>query len=247
MKQFGLIGRTLKHSFSKNYFSEKYTKENISNCQYDLFELATIEEFPNLIEKYKSTLAGLNVTIPYKLEVMQYLDELDPNAQAINAVNTIKVLADGQLKGFNTDYYGFKNSLEDGWNLKNVKALILGTGGASNAVKKVLEDLDIPYQMVSRTAKGETIDYQTITDNKEIITEHQLIINSTPLGTYPDVEQKPNIPYSSLTEKHLLFDLVYNPETTTFMQEGLKQHAKVKNGYAMLVGQAEAAWKIWNE
>ncbi|WP_109830379.1 shikimate dehydrogenase family protein [Reichenbachiella versicolor] len=247
MRQFGLIGKTLKHSFSKNYFSNKFIKENIEGCNYELFELPTIQSFPKLIEDYKNSLLGLNVTIPYKLDVMEYLDELDSNAKSIGAVNTIKVLSNGKLKGYNTDYLGFKNSLKENWELKNKKALILGTGGASNAVKCALGDLQIDYLMVSRSAKGDIIDYESIMKNPEIIEDHKLIVNTTPLGTFPNVEDKPQLPYSSITENHLLFDLVYNPEVTAFMKEGLKLNAKVKNGYNMLVGQAEASWKIWNE
>ncbi|RJE74668.1 MULTISPECIES: shikimate dehydrogenase [Reichenbachiella] len=246
MKLFGLIGKTLHYSFSKNYFTEKYQKENIPNCEYELFELEQINEFPKLLAQHTGTLSGLNVTIPYKLEVMQYLDEIDSHAAAIQAVNTIKFMPDGKLKGYNTDYYGFKSSIED-WDLKGKKALVLGTGGASKAIKKALEDLNIPYLMVSRTASTDCISYDQLSETPETLKEHHLIINTTPLGTYPDVSDKANLPYQSLTPEHRLFDLVYNPETTAFMQEGLNAGALVKNGYKMLVGQAEKAWEIWNQ
>ncbi|UXP31814.1 shikimate dehydrogenase [Reichenbachiella agarivorans] len=245
MRLFGLIGKTLKHSFSKNYFTEKYLNENIKDCQYELFELKDIAEFPSLIERHKATLAGLNVTIPYKLEVMQFLDEIDDHAKSIQAVNTIKISKSGKLKGYNTDYYGFKSSLMD-WDLnQNTQALILGTGGASKAIEKALEDLSIPYQMVSRTATEKCLSYDQLLAQPEIISEHPLIINTTPLGTYPNNDGKANLPYNELTPHHKLFDLVYNPEITAFMQEGLNRGAKVKNGYSMLVGQAEKSWEIW--
>lgn len=245
MRQFGLIGKTLKHSFSKKYFSEKFQNENVQECQYDLFELESISEFPELILKYRETLVGLNVTIPYKKEVIPFLDELDENAAAIQAVNTIKRLPNGQLKGYNTDYIGFLNSLKAGWELSQIKALVLGTGGASQAVKKALKDLNIPYQSVSRQSSDMSISYEDISKGNWV-SEYQLIINTTPLGTHPNVDEKPALPYDQLSPGHLLFDLVYNPETTAFMQEGLNRGAQVKNGYAMLVGQAEEAWKIWN-
>lgn len=245
MRQFGLIGRTLKHSFSKKYFAEKFTKEGIENHQYDLFELTTISEFPALIEKYDNDLVGLNVTIPYKKEVMAYLDELDENAAVIGAVNTIKVTSEGKLKGFNTDYLGFINSLKNNWDLANKKALVLGTGGASEAIKKALTDLSIPFQSVSRKATDQTLSYEQVAQGDWVGT-HKLVINTTPLGTYPDVETKPDLPYEQLSDQHLLFDLVYNPEVTAFLQEGLNKGAQIKNGYVMLVGQAEASWEIWN-
>lgn len=246
MRQFGLIGRTLKHSFSKKYFSEKFEKEGIQNHQYDLYELPTIESFPELIKTHQQNLAGLNVTIPYKKEVMAYINQLDEVAAEIGAVNTIKVMEDGSLKGYNTDYTGFINSLKEGWDLSNKKALVLGTGGASEAIKKALKDLDIPFQSISRNSSDSTISYEELNQGDRVSTHH-LIVNTTPLGTYPDVDQKPDLPYEQLTDQHLLFDLVYNPEVTAFLQEGLNKNAKIKNGYAMLVGQAEASWEIWNK
>lgn len=246
MRQFGLIGKTLKHSFSKKYFTERFGDEGIEDCQYDLFEFSDISEIQNLVDHYSGTLAGLNVTIPYKKEIMPYLDELDENAAEIGAVNTIKILGDGRLKGYNTDYLGFINSLQDGWNLSNKKALVLGTGGASEAIKKALQDIGIPFQSVSRNASEISISYEDA-NNGDWANTHQLIINTTPLGTYPDVATKPTLPYDQLTDQHLLFDLVYNPEVTAFLQKGIDKGAKIKNGYAMLVGQAEASWKIWNE
>lgn len=246
MKKFGLIGKTLKHSFSKKYFGEKFVKEGIENCEYELYELPDISHFPDLIKNLSPDLVGLNVTIPYKLEVMQYLDEMDEHATAIQAVNTIKVSADGKLTGYNSDYYGFKDSLME-WELAGKSALVLGTGGASKAIVKALEDLSIPYQMVSRRNSDKTISYDQINEDPDIISNNLLIVNTTPLGTYPKVEEKPDLPYDKLSSEHLLFDLVYNPEITAFMQEGIDAGAKTKNGYAMLVGQAEKSWEIWNK
>lgn len=245
MKQFGLIGKTLKHSFSKKYFSDKFLAARIENCQYDLYELPDISAFPDLLNKHKN-FAGINVTIPYKQEVMQYLDELDENAEVINAVNTIKFLPNGKLKGYNTDYFGFKSSLE-AWNLKDVSALVLGTGGASKAIMKVLSDLNIPFQLVSRTKTAETITYDELHEQAGIVKDHWLIVNTSPVGTFPNETECPNLPYDEIGANHLLFDLVYNPEITLFMQNGLDAGAKVKNGYEMLVGQAEASWSIWNK
>lgn len=246
MRQFGLIGKTLKHSFSKKYFTDKFESQSIEGCQYDLFEIAEILEFPALIKSIGNRLAGLNVTIPYKKEVMPYLTDLDENAKIIEAVNTIKILPNGDLVGYNTDYYGFYHALKKDWDIANKKALILGTGGAAQAVKKVLTDLEIPYQSISRQASKTSLSYDELL-NSEWVAEHELIINTTPLGTYPNISEKPNLPYHQLSTSHLLFDLVYNPEVTAFLQEGLKHQAKIKNGYEMLVGQAEASWKIWNE
>ncbi|MDW3210970.1 MAG: shikimate dehydrogenase [Reichenbachiella sp.] len=246
MRQFGLIGKTLKHSFSKKYFSEKFENEEIANSHYELFELAEISEIQNLIDYYSDSLAGLNVTIPYKKEVMAYLDELDPKAEEIGAVNTIKISKEGKLKGYNTDYLGFIDSLQEGWDLSGKKALVLGTGGASEAIKRALTDLNIPFQSVSRKASESNISYEDL-NGKNWVHTHHLIINTTPLGTYPDIETKPFLPYDQITDRHLLFDLVYNPEVTAFLQEGLNRGAKIKNGHKMLIGQAEASWKIWND
>ncbi len=246
MRKFGLIGKTLKHSFSGKYFAEKFEKENIDDCTYELFELSDISEFPKLITSHKGSLKGLNVTIPYKKEVMAYLDELDSIAERIGAVNVIKINSNGKLKGFNSDYYGFRSSLESWLGHTNLKALILGTGGASNAVRTTLEDLNIPYLYVSRSSGENRITYNDIKQNPEIISDHQLIINTTPLGTFPDIDQKADLPYSQLTSSHYLYDLVYNPEVTAFLAEGKSAGAKTQNGSDMLVLQAEKSWEIWN-
>lgn len=241
MRQFGLIGKTLKHSFSKKYFTTKFEKEGITDCQYNLYELPKIEDLAQLLNETKN-LKGLNVTIPYKQAVIPFLNELSPEAQKIAAVNTIAFTSKG-IVGHNTDVYGFKNSLMPLLKSHHKKALILGTGGASKAVAFVLEQLNIDFQLVSRNPnKGLT--YNLL--NKTIVEEYPLIINTTPLGTSPNIEYCPNIPYQYLTQHNLLFDLVYNPTVTLFMQKGLAQKASVKNGHEMLVLQAEKAWEIWN-
>lgn len=246
MRRFGLIGKTLKHSFSGKYFNEKYKKEQISDCQYDLFELPTIEEFPKLVANLRPQLAGFNVTIPYKKEVMTYLDELDPIAERIGAVNVIKAEDNGNLKGYNSDYFGFRLSIEPWLTNKNLKALVLGTGGASSSVKTTLEDLGIDFSFVSRKPLSNGFTYDEIKSKPEILAEHQLVINSSPVGTFPDVDQKPDLPYGQLTSQHFLFDLVYNPEETAFLKEGKLAGASTKNGGDMLVLQAEKSWEIWN-
>lgn len=246
MRIFGLIGKKLTHSFSKKYFTEKFERENIKQVVYELFELPNIDEFPQLIDNQEN-LKGLNVTIPYKLEVLPFLHEIDPAAERIGAVNVIKVQENKKLKGYNSDYYGFKFSLEKflAGNTK-VKALILGTGGASKAVKVALEDLDIPYRYVSRySEKNNILTYKQL--DEDVFSSYHLIINTTPLGMYPFIETCPEIPYHLLGKNHYLYDLVYNPENTLFMQKGAENGAKVKNGLEMLYLQAEKSWEIWNE
>ena len=245
---FGLIGYPLSHSFSKKYFSQKFEQEDILDAFYELFPIAEIEAFPALLND-NPNLRGLNVTIPYKQAVLPYLDELSEGAAAVGAVNTIRV-AKGKLKGFNTDVIGFKSSLqnwlnEERGNRKELRALILGTGGAAKAVAYVLNSMEIPFQWVSRNSGAERLSYQEITN--EVIAAHQLVINTTPLGMSPNYSEKPELPYHAITEDHFLYDLVYNPDITAFMQAGIDQGAKVKNGLEMLHGQAEAAWSIWNE
>ncbi|MHA7099908.1 shikimate dehydrogenase family protein [Roseivirga pacifica] len=246
MRTFGLIGYPLSHSFSKKYFTEKFEKEGIENTVYELFPLETIDAFPELI-KSTPNLVGLNVTIPYKQAVMPFLDELDPKAEAIGAVNTIK-LENGKLKGYNTDYIGFKESLIKfvGPNPMPQQALILGTGGASKAVQVTLEDLGISYQFVSRKSADNQLTYDEITSSPHHLATSSLIVNTTPLGMSPNIEGLPDLPYEQLTPNHFLYDLVYNPLITTFMKKGIDANCWVKNGLEMLHGQAEAAWKVWN-
>ena len=249
MRLFALIGYPLTHSFSKKYFTEKFEKEGISNARYELLELPDYQDFPQLIASYPD-LVGLNVTIPHQQNIISYLNELDAASSArIGAVNTIKVLPDGRLKGYNTDYYGFRLSLEQWLQKLNVtptslKALVLGNGGAAKAVFAALEDIQIPYQIVSRQNTLSTISYEDLT--ADVISTHSLNINTSPVGTYPKVEECPAIPYEWLNDQHLLYDLVYNPAETLFLKKGKQQNAQTHNGLPMLQLQAEKAWEIWN-
>ena len=248
MKTYGLIGHKLGHSFSKKFFTEKFKKEHLSECEYVNFELDTINGFPELFKR-NDHIYGLNCTIPYKQQVIGFLDETDPEAAKIGAVNTIKVIRHNdriRLKGFNTDAYGFEHSFSPLLKEYHRKALILGTGGASKAVKYVLEKLGIDYLFVTtKTVKEKKrINYSEIT--RELLSHYSVIINATPLGTFPNTETCPDIPYQYLTKKYLLYDLVYNPEETLFMRQGKNMGAIVKNGLDMLHLQAVRAWEIWN-
>lgn len=244
MRKFGLIGKKLGHSFSKKYFTEKFEQNGILDAVYDLYELSTIDQLPELLEA-NPELVGLNVTVPYKEVVIPYLDKLDKTAARIGAVNTISIKG-GKTEGLNTDYIGFINALESFYPVKQPgKTLVLGTGGASKAVITALSDLDIPYQLVSRTAGGGRLTYEAVTP--ALLQEHDLIINTTPLGMHPDTEAFPPLPYRALTPQHYLYDLVYNPEYTAFLKKGQDAGAHIMNGLGMLYGQAEAAWKIWNK
>ena len=243
MYKFGLIGRDIEYSFSRAYFNEKFARENCKHT-YVNFDLDQITEFNDIIENNKN-LKGLNVTIPYKEDVIPYLDKLNKRAKLIGAVNTIKISKKGKLIGYNTDYYGFKKSLEPLLESHHKKALILGTGGASKAIVYVLKKLDIDYKFVSRNSSNDiTLNYNSLTE--KVIEEHQIIINCTPLGTFPNVELCPSIPYQYISEKHLLYDLVYNPAETEFLKRGKNQGATTCNGKHMLSLQAEKAWRIWN-
>ena len=262
MKKFGLIGYPLTHSFSEKYFTEKFEKENLDQYQYKLFPIEDIKHLPKLLEK-ETELCGLNVTIPYKIEVIKFLDEIDKDALGVGAVNCIKIEVHATVKdlfsgelctlckdkkyliGYNTDVYGFEKALSPLLETYHEKALILGNGGAAKAVQYVLQKLKIPFKIVSRNPKKEMLDYQKL--DKKILKEHQIIINTSPLGTYPNVEDYPNIPYEHLTDKHLLFDLIYNPAETIFLKKGREKGAKTKNGFEMLELQAEKSWEIWNK
>lgn len=245
MKQFGLIGKSLKHSFSKTYFENKFKKENINDSKYNLFELDSIKELNDIIQNTPKLL-GLNVTIPYKESVLSELDEIDITAQKIGAINTIKIDKKTKLKkGYNTDYNGFKNSLKPFLENTHERALILGTGGASKAVSFVLEELNIDYLHVSRTPDNKKqICYNEV--NEYVIKYHQIIVNTTPLGMYPSIETMPDIDYSLLSSNHLLYDLVYNPEETIFLKKGKEKGCITINGLQMLKIQAEKSWEIWN-
>ncbi|HYQ56638.1 MAG TPA: shikimate dehydrogenase [Draconibacterium sp.] len=246
MKRYGLLGYPLTHSFSKRYFTERFESEQIDST-YDNFEIDSITKFPDVV-KDNPEVIGFNVTIPYKEQVIPYLDELNDSAKEIGAVNTIRVTRTENgvhLKGFNTDTFGFESSLKSLLKDHHKKALILGTGGASKALKYVLNKLGIEYISASiEELKEKEIRYEDI--NEQVISDRLLIINATPLGTYPKVDTFPNIPYEFITDKHLLFDLVYNPEVTQFMANGKAKGATVKNGYEMLLNQAEKSYEIWN-
>lgn len=243
-KRFGLIGKNIEYSFSKKYFTEKFSADLFTDFSYANFDIETIDEFPKIIEN-NPDLKGLNVTIPYKQSIIPFLDTLSDKAFKIGAVNVIRFTKNGNLKGYNSDWYGFKKSLEPMLQPHHKKALILGTGGASKAVAFALDELDITYAFVSREAKDQTIDYERI--NATTFDNYQIIINCTPVGTSPNVKEFPPIPYQFFTEKHIAFDLIYNPEETQFLKKAKKNGALIKNGYEMLVFQAEKAWKIWNK
>jgi len=243
-RRFGLLGRNISYSFSKGYFTEKFNNEHFEGCSYENFDIPDINYFTEL-RKNNTDLNGLNVTIPYKQDILPFLDKLSKNASEIGAVNTIKFTKKGKLKGYNTDYYGFLKSLEPLLEPHHKKALILGTGGASKGVAFALDKLDIAYTFVSREAKENCIDYQLI--NTTTFDNYQIIINCTPVGTSPNVDAFPLIPYEYFTEKHIAYDLIYNPAETAFLSKAKAQGAKVKNGLDMLIFQAEKAWKIWNK
>ncbi|MEZ5103159.1 MAG: shikimate dehydrogenase [Draconibacterium sp.] len=246
MKKYGLIGYPLTHSFSKRFFTEKFETEKIEST-YDNFEIDTIQRFPDIIANNPEVI-GLNITIPYKEQVISFLDDLNDSAREIGAVNTVKISRSASgvyLKGFNTDTFGFENSLKPLLTEYHKKALILGTGGASKALKYVLTKLGIEFISASiEELKDNEIRYEDI--DEKMMEERLLIINATPLGTYPKTETFPAIPYEFITDKHLLFDLVYNPEVTQFMAKGKARGATVKNGYEMLLGQALKSYEIWN-
>lgn len=248
MDKYGLIGYPLKHSFSIGYFNEKFQAENI-NAEYVNFEIPRIEEFMEVIEE-NPNLRGLNVTIPYKEQVIPYLNELDKDTAKIGAVNVIKIIRQPKgktkLVGYNSDIVGFTRSIEPLLQPHHVKALILGTGGASKAVFHGLANLGIKATFVSRTKKNSNVlTYEELTP--EIMQSHTVIVNTTPLGMYPKVDFCPNIPYDQLTPNHLLYDLLYNPNETLFMKKGKAQGATVKNGLEMLLLQAFVSWEIWNK
>jgi len=242
---FGLLGKNISYSFSRGYFAKKFKEEAIRNCEYVNFDIASIDDFSVLIKKNSPQLKGLNVTIPYKEEIIPFLDKIDKKVKKIGAVNTIKITKRGELKGFNTDVYGFEKSLEPLLKQHHKKALILGTGGASKAVTFALKKLGIKYKLVSRNPqKKREISYQEL--SKKIIQKNLLIINCTPLGTHPNIDLFPNIPYQFITKNHLLYDLIYNPNETIFLSKGKEKEATIKNGLEMLELQAEKSWKIWN-
>ena len=247
MKQYGLVGYPLSHSFSKKFFTEFFSTGSI-DAEYLNFELKELSMLPSKLLEHPN-LVGFNITIPYKEAILPYLDRCDPDAAAIQAVNTVKIdLSQGKIKliGYNTDLIGFRDSILPLLKPHHQKALVLGTGGASKAVVAVLNQLSIETQLVSReTKEGISISYEML--NSETMDSNTVIVNTTPLGTYPNPENYPEIPYQFLTDQHLLYDLVYNPAVTQFLKKGAEQGATIKNGLEMLELQAMAAWRIWNE
>ena len=244
-KKYGLLGKNIAYSFSKKYFTDKFESLNLRHFEYVNFDLEKIEFFKDQVLCDIDILGGMNVTIPYKESIIPYLDEVDEQAAAIGAVNTIKILEGNRLKGFNTDAYGFEKSLKSCWRGDETKALILGTGGASKAIAFVLDSLNVNYLFVSRSSgRSNAVTYEAL--DKALISSHEMIINCSPLGTYPDIDLKPKLPYEFLTDRHLLFDLIYNPAKTAFLQMGEKAGATIMNGRSMLEYQAEKSWEIWN-
>lgn len=242
MRTFGLIGYPLGHSFSKKYFSDKFEREGIIGNVYELYPIEQIDQLENLLVSNQN-LAGLNVTIPYKEQVIQYLDSMSPVVEEIGACNCIHI-RNGRLMGHNTDVVGFSKSLLPKLKPHHNKALLLGTGGSSKAVAYTLKELGIPFLQVSRTPIEGMIGYEEI--DQSMLEDHTLLINTTPVGMYPNIDKAPAIPYEFIGADHYLFDLVYNPERTRFLQEGASRGATVENGSDMLVIQAEASWEIWN-
>lgn len=242
--RFGLIGYPLGHSFSKAYFAAKFEREGIAGIEYANYPIETADELPDLIRTTEN-LRGLNVTIPHKQAVIPLLDELDTEAEAVGAVNTILIRGNGQTKGFNTDVYGFEQSLEPLLREHHQAALILGTGGAAKAVEYVMQKLGIATQYVSRTKRSGGLSYAEI--NRSVLADYRLVINTTPLGMSPHTDAAPDLPYEHFTDKHLAFDLIYNPAETEFMRRAKRSGATVKNGLEMLEKQAERAWSIWSD
>ena len=243
MRLFGLIGQPLTHSFSANYFNQKFAKEGIVDCQYQLFPLSSINELPALLEKYPN-LEGLNVTSPFKQQVLSYLSchSIPPELDACNCIR----ISDGKCEGFNTDWVGFEKSFLPLLQPKQQAALVLGQGGAAKAVFFVLKKNGIPYSVVGRNNKpGVDLTYSQLTSAD--LQTHNIVINTTPLGTFPNITELPPLPYEAIGSSHVFYDLVYNPTETAFMKEGSRRGARVKNGADMLQIQAEESWKIWNQ
>lgn len=242
MKKYGLIGKNISYSFSRGYFKEKFERQHIE-ATYENFDLKNLDVFPEILEQ-NPELRGLNVTIPYKQEIIPFLDEIDIEASEIGAVNTIKIKLTGKTEGYNTDYYGFLKSLKPHLNSHHDKALILGTGGASKAVVYALNKLGIESKFVSRNPSPDAFSYEELDEN--VLSQYAVIVNCTPLGTFPDISEMPPIPVSAITSKHLVFDLIYNPSVTRLMELSRQNGAVVINGMKMLELQAEKAWEIWN-
>lgn len=241
MAKFGLIGNKINYSFSKTFFSIKFDLEKLPHT-YTNFDLESLGQLKQIVSE-NSDLKGLNVTIPFKEKIIPFLDRIDKEAKAIGAVNTIKFLKDGRIVGYNTDHYGFARALAAYPPLKQKTALILGNGGASKAIRYVLDAMGFEYKVVSRTKTSDTISYDELDD--ECIRNNKLIVNTTPLGVYPNVSSCPDIPYHAIDKDHFLFDLVYNPRETEFLKRGFAKGATISNGMKMLEYQAKKAWSIW--
>lgn len=242
-KRFGLVGKNIDYSFSRGYFSQKFTEEDMAHCSYENFDLESIELLSSVFSQ--DNISGLNVTTPYKRKVIPFLDQLSGSSKKIQAVNTIRFEKDGRISGHNTDVYGFEKSLTELINVLPKKALILGSGGASSAVAFVLDKLKIYYRYVSRNPQIDQLSYQNV--NADLLKDFKLIVNATPTGTFPNVRLSPELPYEAINETHILFDLIYNPLKTLFLKKGEKRGAIVSNGLKMLEYQAEKSWKIWNK
>lgn len=243
MKKFGLVGKNIDYSFSRGYFADKFKKKGLLDCSYENFDLKEIEGIKSVFKTHG--LKGLNVTIPYKKKVLPFLDKLSPQSKKIGAVNTIAFNENGETTGHNTDVHGFKKSLLEATKKLPVSALILGTGGASAAIAFALETLNIQFNFVSRNPKQGQLSYENV--ETEILKINQLIINTSPIGTFPNTEKCPSIPYDELNGSHTLFDLIYNPLETLFLRKGKEMGCTVSNGQKMLEYQAEKSWEIWNE
>ena len=241
-KKFGLIGKNIHYSFSKEYFTDKFSSENLENCSYENFDIQDIFEFTKVAKI--DSLVGVNVTIPYKETIIPFLDSISKKATKIGAINTIVFESDAKTRGYNTDWYGFKKAIKKNLKPHHKKALILGTGGSSKAVAFAFSKLKIEFAFVSRTGHKNGFLYADL--NKDILASHQIIVNCTPIGTSPDIDLCPDIPYEYLNESHLVFDLIYNPEKTMLLQKAEEKRATIQNGFEMLVYQAEKAWEIWN-
>ena len=242
---FGLLGKNIAYSFSKTYFTNMFDREKL-NHQYQNIDVAVLDDFLIFLTNNIETLKGFNITIPYKEDIFKYLDDVDSVAKEIGAVNCVKIIDKQFLKGFNTDTFGFKNSLKPLLKKHHTKALILGTGGASKAIAFTLKKLNIVFKLVSRNPTKNQLSYTDL--NKDLIEQYSLIINTTPLGTKGKLEVEfPNIPYNYITDKHLLYDLIYNPKETIFLKKGKEKGASIKNGLEMLELQAYKSWEIWND
>lgn len=244
IEKYGLIGKNISYSFSRQYFTDKFSQEDLPNFSYENFDIQDINLLQSIVAQ-TLYLKGLNVTIPYKEAVFPFLDKINKKALAIGAVNTIKITKNNKLKGYNTDYYGFKKAIKPLLKPYHKKALILGTGGASKAVAYALHELNIEHKFVSRNPAENQFTYSDL--DAALFENFQVIINCTPIGTFPNVENFPPLPYSLFTKNHIAFDLIYNPAETAFLKKAKEYNAETLNGYQMLVYQAEKAWEIWNK